>query len=178
MTVAFVSFIRVSPQAGIELAMSPADRSPRSRGAMRPSFVHNCLAPEIGGRRECRVRAAPAVSCARWKRKRTRAYRFSGGNPTFPAQWFDGLWRALPGDQDLFVAVALQMMAGLMPGWAGFASARLDTNHEASGPHAFAVCERHHSSARRPVAHRPESPPCNPVTRLMPPRPPHPAPRL
>ena len=25
------------------------------------------------------------------KRKRTRAYRFSGGHPTFPAQWFDGL---------------------------------------------------------------------------------------
>src|ERR1700736_956732 len=22
-----------------------------------------------------------------------------GGIPTFPAQWFDGLWRALPGDE-------------------------------------------------------------------------------
>src|SRR5271154_6026791 len=33
------------------------------------------------------------------KQKRTRAYRFSGGNPTFPAQWFYGLFRALPGDE-------------------------------------------------------------------------------
>jgi hypothetical protein len=32
-------------------------------------------------------------------KKRTRAYRFSGGTPAFPAQWLDGLWRALPGDQ-------------------------------------------------------------------------------
>jgi hypothetical protein len=28
-------------------------------------------------------------------KKRTRAYRFSGGNPAFPAQWFYGLLRAL-----------------------------------------------------------------------------------
>ena len=32
-------------------------------------------------------------------RKRTRAYRFSGGSPAFPAQWFYGLLRALPGDR-------------------------------------------------------------------------------
>jgi hypothetical protein len=127
-----------------------------------PELCPNASRLEIGGRRECRVRAAPAVSCAKENRKRTRAYRFSGGNPTFPAQWFDGLWRALPGDQDLFVAVALRMMAGLMPGWAGFASARLDTNHEASGPHDFAVRDQHHSSARRPVAHRLKKPALQP----------------
>ena len=51
------------------------------------------------GRRESRVRAAPAVSCANCTKKRTRAYRFSGGNPAFPAQWFYGLYRALPGDR-------------------------------------------------------------------------------
>jgi hypothetical protein len=33
------------------------------------------------------------------KAKRTRAYRFSGGSPAFPAQWFYGLFRALPGDR-------------------------------------------------------------------------------
>src|SRR3954469_7190570 len=26
-----------------------------------------------------------------WVKKRTRAYRFSGGSPAFPAQWFYGL---------------------------------------------------------------------------------------
>ncbi len=35
-------------------------------------------------------------SCAK---KRTRAYRFSGGNPAFPAQWLYGLCRDLPGDE-------------------------------------------------------------------------------
>jgi hypothetical protein len=54
---------------------------------------------EIRGRREDRVHAAPAVSCATCTKKRTRAYRFSGGIPAFPAQWFYGLLRALPGDR-------------------------------------------------------------------------------
>ena len=52
------------------------------------------------GRREDRVRAAPAVSRARCTRqKRTRAYRFSGSIPAFPAQWLYGLLRALPGER-------------------------------------------------------------------------------
>jgi hypothetical protein len=38
-------------------------------------------------------------------RKRTRAYRFSGNTPAFPAQWFYGLWRALPGDEFFLVTV-------------------------------------------------------------------------
>jgi len=33
------------------------------------------------------------------KEMRTRAYRFSGGSPAFPAQWFYGLFRALLGDR-------------------------------------------------------------------------------
>ena len=37
-------------------------------------------------------------NCAK---KRTRAYRFSGCTPAFPAQWLYGLCRALPGDQAL-----------------------------------------------------------------------------
>src|SRR5258708_23159464 len=57
------------------------------------------------GSRECRMRAAPAVSCAKYvQRKRTRAYRFSGGNPTFPAQWLYGLLRALPGESGFVVS--------------------------------------------------------------------------
>jgi len=32
---------------------------------------------------------------------RTRAYRYSRSTPAFPAQWFDGLCRALPGDEFL-----------------------------------------------------------------------------
>jgi hypothetical protein len=48
------------------------------------------------GSRECRMRAAPAVSRAMGRRKRTRAYRFSGGNPAFPAQWLYGLYALFP----------------------------------------------------------------------------------
>jgi hypothetical protein len=85
--------------ANKSLAMTLIDMTEHSRGAVRPEFC-NYLGPEIRGRREDRVRAAPAISCAKMhKKKRTRAYRFSGGNPAFPAQWFYGLCLALPGDE-------------------------------------------------------------------------------
>jgi hypothetical protein len=42
------------------------------------------------------------------QRKRTRAYRFSGGTPTFPAQWLYGLLRALPGESGFVVSVACE----------------------------------------------------------------------
>src|ERR1700716_3347548 len=65
--------------------------------------------PPIRGRREHRVHAAPAVSCAKVHKKSTRAYRFSGGNPAFPAQWFYGLFRALPGEPSSFATVTSQI---------------------------------------------------------------------
>src|SRR6266851_10128556 len=45
------------------------------------------------------ARCTRGLVCKHAQRKRTRAYRFSGGNPTFPAQWFYGFLRALPGDR-------------------------------------------------------------------------------
>ena len=72
--------------------------------------------PKRRGSRECRMHAAPAVSraiCA--KQERTRAYRFSGGNPAFPAQWLYGLLRALPGDEFLFVTVTSGLRLVLSP---------------------------------------------------------------
>src|SRR5712675_1039535 len=48
-------------------------------------------------------------------KKRTRAYRFSGGNPTFPAQWFYGLLRALPGDQACLTPSSALLIADLTP---------------------------------------------------------------
>ena len=95
------------------------------------------LKSEGAGNAGCALHPRSRVQNGR--RKRTRAYRFSGGTPTFPAQWLYGLLRTLPGDQDLFVTVAPRMMAGLTPGRAGFASAGLDANLEASGPHDFTV---------------------------------------
>src|SRR6266436_10074761 len=68
----------------------------RVLAARRARSFARTLSLEKRGSRECRVRAAPAVSCAKVHgRKRTRAYRFSGNTPAFPAQWFYGLCRAL-----------------------------------------------------------------------------------
>jgi hypothetical protein len=47
------------------------------------------------------ARCTRGLVCKNLQRVRTRAYRFSGGNPAFPAQWFYGLLRALPGDEFL-----------------------------------------------------------------------------
>ena len=62
-----------------------------SRHDLREVLQEN-LALEIRGRREDRVRAAPAVSRAMSDSGRTRAYRFGGITPAFPAQWLYGLY--------------------------------------------------------------------------------------
>ena len=55
------------------------------RRGSRPRFCRNFVPPEHRGRREDRVRAAPAVSRASSReRKRTRAYRFSGEHSGLP----------------------------------------------------------------------------------------------
>src|SRR6266699_5727608 len=82
----------------------------------------------------------------------TRAYRFSGGNPAFPAQWFYGLLRALPGDRAL-----------LPPSPADIATRQLDASVGASGPHGFAVRNKRFRPTRISA-------------RLTPLRPPHPTP--
>src|SRR5882724_1449227 len=52
-----------------------------------------------------RAQGMPGARCTRGlvcevhREKCTRAYRFSGNTPAFPAQWFYGLCRALPGDE-------------------------------------------------------------------------------
>jgi hypothetical protein len=61
------------------------------------------LQSEGAGNAGCALHPRSRVqTCAK---KRTRAYRFSGGNPAFPAQWFYGLYRALPGDEFVLVTV-------------------------------------------------------------------------
>jgi hypothetical protein len=56
----------------------------------------------------------PAVSCARWSRKRTRAYRSHRNHPALPAQWFYGLYRALPGAPGVLATVAPERLS--LPG--------------------------------------------------------------
>ena len=59
-------------------------------------------------------------------------------NPTFPAQWLYGLFRALPGVSGFLASVASRKPA-LRPGWAVAPPKDLTPTTEASGPHDFAV---------------------------------------
>ena len=52
---------------------------------------------EGAGKTGCALHPRSRVQSA--QQKRTRAYRFSGNTPAFPAQWLYGLLRALPGER-------------------------------------------------------------------------------
>src|SRR6266702_3056108 len=89
--------------------------TPRSRGARRPSFART-LSLENRGRRECRVPNAPTASRAKLNKAHERSHhRYTGVNPAFPAQWFYGLLRALPGDQALLPPSPALLLADLTP---------------------------------------------------------------
>src|SRR5258705_9703728 len=76
------------------LAMT-ANTPSRSRGSICPRLAIEFPYPPVRGRRECRVRAAPAVSCAKVCKKAHTSIQVQRRHPTFPAQWFYGLYRAL-----------------------------------------------------------------------------------
>jgi hypothetical protein len=98
MTAVFVSFIRVGSKVGTELAMTVKNNfALAARGARGLPEIFRPLRSEGAGNAGCALHPRSRVQNSR--RKRTRAYRFSGGNPTFPAQWLYGLLRALPGDE-------------------------------------------------------------------------------
>ena len=64
-----------------------------------------------------RAQGRPGARCTRGlvckvrKRRRTRAYRFSGEHPAFPAQWVDGLYRDLPGETRSVATIARSSLA-------------------------------------------------------------------
>src|SRR5260370_37693879 len=84
---------------------------PPSRGAWRPR-----LAEDLVPLREQRAQGKPDARCTRGLackmhiKKRTRAYRFSGEHPAFPAQWFYGLLRALLGEPGSFATIARESL--------------------------------------------------------------------
>src|SRR5438128_7824013 len=53
-----------------------------------PRLVIDFPCPPERGRRECRVRAAPAVSCAKVCKNAHTSIQVQRRHPTFPAQWF------------------------------------------------------------------------------------------
>src|SRR5580704_9105026 len=103
------------------------DRLSRSRSTFLLESCPLVRLPLKRGRREYRALDAPAVSCARCNRKRTRAYRSHRNHPAFPAQWFTAY-------------IVLSPATGL------FCHRRrrncfhrLDTSVGVPGPHVFAV---------------------------------------
>ena len=89
-----------------------SDKRSRSRGTIA-RVMHRCEALENGGRRECRVFVAPAAPQVR------------RNSPALPAQWFYGLFRALPGVPGLIASIT----AGFSP--AGLIPASGDQDHTA-----------------------------------------------
>ena len=70
------SFARLAPTRGegkkplsYSNFQTATDTRSYSRGVLRPRFANNIVPPKYRGRREDRVRAAPAVSCAICTRK-------------------------------------------------------------------------------------------------------------
>jgi hypothetical protein len=118
------------------------------------------------------ARCTRGLACKIVQKKRTRAYRFSGNTPAFPAQWLYGLWRARPGVSGFHASVAPRKPAR-RPGRAFRASARLDADHRGVRPTRFCRTLKCRSSARRPVAHGvdPAPPPPARPTSSRPPRP-------
>src|SRR5260370_12616259 len=153
-----------------QTAKTISDMPSRPRGALRPSRAF--ISRPNGGRGECRMPAAPAVSCALCiGRKHTSNNEYTGIARHSRTQWFYGLCRALPGDRALLPPSSAEMFC-LSP--VGPTQLReLDASVGASGPHDFAVREKRLSSASVDRSRIPENPPCDPIARQTLPRPPH-----
>ena len=109
-----------------------------------PGVLHQPCPLENRGRREDRVRAAPAVSCACLHKDRLHmSIQVWRRHPAFPAQWLYGL----------YVIVLVTLLFVTPSPCEAFASSRVDACIGASDPNDFAVRT---SNARQslPCVHR------------------------
>ena len=129
-----------------------------------PSFASFlALFPERG-RREDRVPAGTRGPCAEHcaSNAQGRTTGEAGNNPAFPAQWVDGLWRALLGDEFVLASVAPRIDDAVRPGWADASPRKLDCSNDSQDhtllPYAPApfVCAMPiaHGSTRPAIASR------------------------
>jgi hypothetical protein len=100
--------------------------------ATRCARVFQIRSPQIKKRAQGRpgARCTRGLACKVANKKRTRAYRFSGSSPAFPAQWFTAYSVLSPVRPGLFVTVASVMRSII---------ANLTPANGASGPHDFTV---------------------------------------
>src|SRR5271165_1748578 len=115
-------FVATAPRNDVKTERRlPAARCARG---MRENF--RALKSEGAGNAGCALHPRSRVQTAQ---KTHTSIQGSGGDPTFPAQWFYGLLRALPGDRACLPPSPPRR----------FASRELDASVGASGPHGFAV---------------------------------------
>ena len=118
------------PDIASLIRATKSDATSRSRGIIWPKFCWKPCPPQFRGRREDRVRAAPAVSCAVCIKKMLHmSIQVWRKPPAFPAQWLYGLYEFAPVTGFVATVIAEE---GLLP-------AKLDASTGASGPHDFTV---------------------------------------
>ena len=131
---------------------------------------------ETRGRGECRMRAAPAVPCAKRMKKTHTSRQVQRRRSDIPCAMALRLTSRSPRRIGLVCLRRLRIWR-VRARSGRQASEDLTPTTEASGPHDFTVRGQHRSSARRPIAHGSQNPLCHHFSRLTLPRPPHPAPR-
>ena len=144
-----------------------------ARGARGLRFV---VPPKDRGSRECRMHAAPAVSCANMHKKHAHEHTGQRRQSDIPCAMALRLISRSPRSIGLSCLRRLRIAGSSAPGRADLPSADLTPTAEASGPHDFTVRFSAVSSARPVTAHESQNPPCRPIACTMPPRPPHPIP--
>src|SRR5258707_3782395 len=125
-----------------------------------------------------REQGMPGACCTRGlvcnvhEEVRTRAYRYSRSTPAFPAQWVDGLCRALPGDE-FVLPPSLPALWLNRSGWIESAPGSLAP---ATGVGTTRFCRTLQRRTSCALCSLTDDRPANPFTRLTLPRPPQPAP--
>ncbi len=113
--------------------------------AARPARgMQSISAPKVEGAGKTGCALHPRSRAQKCMQKRTRAYRFSGSIPAFPAQWFYGLLRALPGDQALLSPSPAIRPASLTP--------TLRRQDHTTSPYASAPFVRAHNARDDAIA--------------------------
>jgi len=110
--------------------------------------------------------------------KCTGRTRDSRDIPAFPAQWVDGLWRALPGDEFLFVTVASRIDGSSRPVGPMEPPRKLDCSNDSQDHTLLPYASAPFVMRGAPRSQSLKEPPRDCLPRRRRPRPPHPDPRF
>ena len=128
------------PDSGANREAAGAGRACRVLAARCARALPGKFAPPVQ-----RAQGRPGARCTRGlvckivQEKRTRAYRFSGDTPAFPAQWLYGLSSRSPRSIGLSMPPSPRENRRLGPVGPSAPPRDLTPTTEASGPHHFAV---------------------------------------